>query len=58
MTFLGKSSSSDCPARTRLASAVVSMPRLIPTIPPTPLSVKPNPSWMGVNWAEMMMTKE
>src|SRR4029077_3505833 len=29
-----------------------------PRIPPTPFSVNPNPSWIGVNSAEMMMMNE
>ena len=40
------------------ASASLSTVRLIPTSPPTPFSVNPNPSWIGVNSAEITMTNE
>ena len=38
--------------------ASVFIDRFTPHSPPTPVSVKPNDSWIGANVAEMMMRNE
>ena len=56
--FFGNSRFSDRPSRTSFPSSLLLIVRLIPTSPPTPFSVNPNPSWIGVNSAEITMTNE
>jgi hypothetical protein len=47
-----------CRSRTPDWSAVTETARWMPQRPPTPVSVKPKPSWIGVNSAEMTIRKE
>ncbi len=58
-TFFGNSRFSVRPATTSARRASLLTVRLIPIRPPTPLSVNPSPSWIGVaNSVEITMTNE
>ena len=46
------------PLRTASPSASSSSPRSMPTSPPTPLSVKPKPSWIPVNVAARLRNRD
>ena len=46
------------PSRTPAPQRVERAVRLTPSSPPTPISVKPKPSWIGANSAVMMMSSE
>ena len=54
----GKSTLLSEPSRTPARSGSKRIVRLSPISPPTPISVKPKPSWIGGNSAEMMMSSE
>ena len=59
MMFVGKRMLLMAPVRIPLASGSRSMPRLRPRRPPTPIRVKPYPSWKpGLNSAVMMASSE